>query len=108
VTLQKILDRARDELFSHVNRCGVLQAAPEDRESWMNETIEYLGERFPDLSESDLRDLHAVGIRFCEPAKSYGAGRSDEVEEQTEAEVVEEASIEAAVEAAVEATVDAA
>ena len=102
MTLQKILDRARDELFSHVNRCGVLQAAPEDQESWMDETIEYLGERFPDLSESDLRDLYAVGIRFCQPAKSYGTGRAEESEDATdvEGEVVEEVSVEAAIDAA--------
>ena len=27
---EKLNDRARDELFSHINRCGVLQASPED------------------------------------------------------------------------------
>ena len=72
MTRQKILDRARDELFSHINRCGVLQAAPEDQEQWMEETIEYLGERFPDLTDGDLRDLYAIGIRFCQPAIGHG------------------------------------
>ena len=72
MTRQKILDRARDELFSHINRCGVLQAAPEDQEQWMDETIEYLGERFPDLTDGDLRDLYAIGIRFCKPAIAHG------------------------------------
>ncbi len=39
----------------------------------MNETIEYLGERYPDLSDADLNDLRAVGIRFCKPALKHGA-----------------------------------
>jgi hypothetical protein len=70
---EKLKDRARDELFSHINRCGVLQASPEDQATWMNETIEYLGERYPDLTDSDLGDLKAVGIRFCKPALKHGA-----------------------------------
>ena len=68
-----MIERARDELFSHINRCGVLQAAEEDQRVWMDETVDYLGERFPDLSEVHLRDLHTVGLRFCRPAIRYGA-----------------------------------
>lgn len=68
----KLRDRARDELFSHINRCGVLQAAEEEQKVWMDETMEYLGERYPDLSEADLRDLYAVGMRFCRPAIPHG------------------------------------
>ena len=34
----------------------------------MTETIDYIGERYPDLVDPDLRELHAVGIRFCQPA----------------------------------------
>ncbi len=79
---EKTLERARDELFSHINRCGVLQAAEEDQRQWMDETVDYLGERFPDLGEVHLRDLHTVGLRFCRPAIRYGAPA-------TEAEVVE-------------------
>ena len=66
----KLVDRARDELFSHINRCGVIQAAEEDQGHWMDETIDYLAERYPDLTEADLRGLHAVGMRFCQPAIS--------------------------------------
>jgi len=69
----KTLDRARDELFSHINRCGVLQAAEDDQTTWMDETIDYLGERYPDLSETDLKDLYNVGTRFCKPAIRNGA-----------------------------------
>jgi len=64
--------RARDELFSHINRCGVLQAEENDQQHWMEETIDYLAERYPDLSDSDLQDLFSVGMRFCQPAIPHG------------------------------------
>ena len=69
---EKLIAQARDELFSHVNRCGVLQATQEDQSQWMDETIDYLGERYPDLADAELRELHAVGMRFCQPAISRG------------------------------------
>ncbi len=65
---EKLFAQARYELFSHINRCGVLSATDDDRTAWMNETIDYIGERYPDLVDPDLRELHAVGIRFCQPA----------------------------------------
>jgi hypothetical protein len=68
VPQEKIFAQARDELFSHINRCEVLNATDDDRTAWMNETIDYIGERYPDLVDPDLRELHAVGIRFCQPA----------------------------------------
>ena len=70
---EKLLERARDELFSHINRCGVLQAESEDQVHWMDETIEYIGERFPDLADTDLSGLHQIGMRFCQPAIAHGA-----------------------------------
>lgn len=65
---EKIFAQARDELFSHINRCGVLNATDDDMTVWMNETIDYIGERYPDLVDPDLQELHAVGVRFCQPA----------------------------------------
>ncbi len=70
---EKLLDRARDELFSHINRCGVLQASPEDQKVWMDETIDYVAERYPDLTDTDLEGLYQVGMRFCQPAIPHGA-----------------------------------
>ena len=35
---------------------------------WMSETIEYIGERFPDLTDGDLTELRGIGVRFCKPA----------------------------------------
>ncbi len=71
---EKLMERARDELFSHINRCGVLQAEDDDKKHWMNETIDYIGERYPDLSDGDLTGLREIGIRFCQPAIAHGAG----------------------------------
>ena len=65
---EKLLERARDELFSHITRCGVLKAVEGDQHQWMDETIDYIRERYPDLSEVDLSGLHEIGTRFCQPA----------------------------------------
>ena len=67
---EKLLERARDELFSHINRCGVLKAVEGEQRLWMDETIDYIRERYPDLSEVDLSGLHEIGTRFCQPAIS--------------------------------------
>jgi hypothetical protein len=75
VANENTVGRARDELFSHINRCGVLQAEEEDQRHWMDETIDYLAERYPDLSDSDLQDLYSVGMRFCQPAIPHGRKR---------------------------------
>ena len=88
---EKLQDRARDELFSHINRCGVLQATGDDQEHWMEETIEYIGERYPDLSDSDLKFLREVGIRFCQPAIPHGGSDEPEAEAQAEAQPEAEA-----------------
>ena len=72
---ENMVGRARDELFSHINRCGVLQAEEDDQRHWMEETIDYLAERYPDLTDSDLQDLYSVGIRFCQPAIPHGRKR---------------------------------
>ncbi len=82
-----LLDQARDELFSHINRCGVLHASPEDQKIWMGETVDYLAERYPDLGDSELDALHGIGLRFCQPAIAHGADSTarsqDEATEDT-------------------------
>ena len=87
---QELMDRARDELFSHIHRCGVLQATEPDQDSWMTETIEYLAERYPDLEVSELADLKAIGLRFCKPAISRLKKDAPVAEEPAEAEAVVE------------------
>lgn len=85
----KLKERARDELFSHINRCGVLKAEADDQKHWMDETMEYLGERYPDLTDAELKELYTVGLRFCQPAIAHVSKVEDapalEVDEGTEA-----------------------
>ena len=64
------IDRARDELFSHIRRCGVLEAEDEQRSEWFDDTIEYLGERYPELNRDELGTLRTIGERYCAPAVS--------------------------------------
>lgn len=66
-TALRVFDQARDELFSHIVRCGVLEALPEHRKEWFDDTMLYLTERYEDLSEEELTQLRQLGERFCQP-----------------------------------------
>jgi hypothetical protein len=68
-----LLDDARNELFSHIHRCGVLRATPEQQAEWMKDTVEFLAERFSGLSDEELNGLEAIGMRFCSPVIVNGA-----------------------------------
>lgn len=76
------LERARDELFSHIRRCGVLEAELEQREEWLADTVGYLAERYPDLSKIELGELTKIGQRYCMPPIPHGdsdaRGRDEE------------------------------
>ena len=65
-------DRARDELFSAIRQCGVMDALEEDREAWMNETLSFMAERYPGLSPVELSQLRVAGLRFCRPVIPHG------------------------------------
>jgi hypothetical protein len=60
-------EQARDELFSHILRCGVLEAAEEHRKEWFDDTMEYLAERYEALTAAEVRDLRTLGERYCRP-----------------------------------------
>ncbi|HEX9729196.1 MAG TPA: hypothetical protein VGA37_11885 [Gemmatimonadales bacterium] len=60
-------EQARDELFSHILRCGVLQAAVEDQKEWFDDTMDYLAERYEGMSDADLDELRRLGERYCQP-----------------------------------------
>ena len=66
------LDSARDELMSHIARCEVLRASVEQQEVWMDDTMDFMAERFPALSPAELDELRAIGLRFCQPVIQYG------------------------------------
>ena len=57
-------DMARDELFSHIHRCGVLRSTQEQQEEWMADTVQYMAERFPELSADPMAGYRqSVDIR---------------------------------------------
>ena len=60
-------DQARDELFSHILRCGVIEAELEHQKEWMDDTMQYLAERYADLNEEQLTQVRVLGERFCRP-----------------------------------------
>ena len=61
--------QARDEMFSHVLRCGVIDALPEHQKEWFDDTMLYLSDRYEDLSEEELAQLRLLGERFCQPVQ---------------------------------------
>ncbi len=63
-------EQARDELFQHIMRCGVVGADPEHVEEWFADTIKYLTDRFPELNETQIGELKTLGLRFAQPPKS--------------------------------------
>ncbi|HEX9611311.1 MAG TPA: hypothetical protein VF978_05430 [Gemmatimonadales bacterium] len=60
-------EQARDELFSHILRCGVLEATPEHQKEWFDDTMLYLADRYADLSDEELTQLRLLGERYCRP-----------------------------------------
>lgn len=69
-------EQARDELLQHIMRCGVIDAATEHQTEWFNDTMAYIGDRFPELKEPELGELRTLGERFCEPPKLRTAAES--------------------------------
>ncbi len=63
-------DQARDEMFQHIIRCGVLQAAADHQGEWFDDTIGYLGERYHELTPVQIAELRTLGERFCQPPKA--------------------------------------
>ena len=63
-------EQARDELFQHIMRCGVVGADPQAVEEWFGDTMKYMTERFPELSEQQVAELKTLGFRFAQPPKS--------------------------------------
>ena len=70
VTAPTPFEQARDEMFQQIIRCGVLQAAPDHQQEWLQDTMLYLGERYHELTPGDLGELRTLGTRFCQPPKA--------------------------------------
>lgn len=84
------LDRARDELFSHIQRCDVLAATEEHQKEWLEETMEFMGERYPDLTKLQIAQLEAMGRRYIRPAIPHGRGKNETTRENWGEDVPEE------------------
>jgi hypothetical protein len=63
-------DEARDELFQHIMRCGVIGSEAEHVSEWFNDTMAYIAERYHELSERQLSELRVLGERFVQPPKA--------------------------------------
>ena len=87
------IDRARDELFSHIRRCGVLEAEDDQRDEWFDDTIQYIGERYPELTPSELSDLRTIGERYCAPAIPHGGGASEPSADDNASETEEDDAV---------------
>ena len=75
--------QARDELFQHIMRCGVIGAEPEHQVEWFNVTMKYLGDRyhateavtFDELGVRQRLDRREVGVRLrSEPSDEISLG----------------------------------
>jgi hypothetical protein len=64
---QPAFDQARDELFSHILRCGVIDASDEHQKDWFDDTMEYLAERYLELPDKQLDAIRVLGERYCRP-----------------------------------------
>jgi hypothetical protein len=59
--------QARDELFSHILRCGVLEATTDHQKEWFDDTMGYLADRYENLTEAELADVRQLGEQYCRP-----------------------------------------
>ncbi len=73
VTLPTPFDEARDELFQHIMRCGVIGSEPEHQTEWFDDTMKYVAERYHELTERQLGELRVLGERFVQPPKAPAA-----------------------------------
>ena len=62
-------EEARDELFQHIMRCGVVGSDPEHQQEWFSETMAYFNDRYPELAGEQLDELRKLGERFSQPPK---------------------------------------
>ena len=69
-------DQARDELFSHILRCGVLDAEAEHQKDWFDDTMQYLADRYDELSDEQLSNVRVLGERYCQPVVNRSAAES--------------------------------
>jgi hypothetical protein len=62
--------------MSHVIRCDVLEARHADRFEWLDDTMDYMADRYPQLSELQLTQLELIGRQFLRPVIPHGRGNN--------------------------------
>lgn len=62
-------EEARDELFQHIMRCGVVGSDPVHVVEWFDETMQYMTDRYPELGPEQIGELRKLGERFAQPPK---------------------------------------
>jgi hypothetical protein len=72
-TVPTPFEEARDELFQQIMRCGVIGADTAHQDEWFRDTMAYLGDRYHELSPTELADLRTLGDRFVQPPKAKSA-----------------------------------
>ena len=66
-------EEARDEMFQHIMKCGVIGATSDDQKDWFDGTMTYIAERYHELSPRQVSELRVLGERFSQPAKVKAA-----------------------------------
>ena len=66
------IDNARDELMSHIVRCQVLQAELDERMTWLDETMDYIADRYNHLSDMELAKVEIMGRQYLKPVIPHG------------------------------------
>ena len=69
-------DEARDELFQHIMRCGVIGSESEHQGEWFDQTLKYLADRFHELTAEQLQQIRVLGERFVQPPKQNKASEA--------------------------------
>jgi len=51
----------------------------------MDDTIEYMAERYPDLNQEQLQELRNLGLRFCQPVIPRGGAAQQSRDNEADA-----------------------
>ncbi len=62
--------------MSHVIRCDVLEARRADRFERLEDTMDYMADRYPQLNELQLAKLELIGRQFLGPIIPHGRGHN--------------------------------
>lgn len=71
-------------MFQHVMRCGVIGSEPEHQKEWFDETMNYLAERYHELSKKEITDLRVLGERFAAPTRKPEPASAPEVSSESD------------------------